>query len=103
MKGTPSCKNCKHSSPSYKGIHCELKRKKVKQSDCCEKWGKRNENEKGKKQDSVDCVFRKPGGLHALRLRIRVNGTLATVGSAGQRSVPGSVSVCEPGMLDRED
>ena len=41
MKGTPSRKNCKHSSPSYKGIWCELKKKKVKQSDGCEKWGEK--------------------------------------------------------------
>ena len=41
MKGTPSCKNCKHSSPTYKGIHCELKRKKVKSAGCCEKWGEK--------------------------------------------------------------
>jgi hypothetical protein len=32
-------KTCKHCSPSYKGGVCELKKgKKVKLSECCEKW-----------------------------------------------------------------
>ncbi len=29
------CKNCKHSQPTYKGIRCELKNKKVRVTDTC--------------------------------------------------------------------
>ncbi len=36
MKET--CKNCKHSSPTYKGVICNKKKKHVKVKDTCEDW-----------------------------------------------------------------
>lgn len=32
------CKNCIHSHPTYKGIECEYKGKKVKTTDTCERY-----------------------------------------------------------------
>lgn len=36
MKET--CANCVHSHPTYKGIRCEIKDKKVRKADTCEKF-----------------------------------------------------------------
>ena len=32
------CKNCIHARPTYKGIECEGKGKKVKTQDTCERF-----------------------------------------------------------------
>lgn len=32
------CKNCEHYKPTYKGGRCEVKEKKVKQKDTCDRW-----------------------------------------------------------------
>ena len=32
------CKNCANTSPTYKGIICEVKKKKVKTQGTCENW-----------------------------------------------------------------
>ena len=32
------CKNCEYARPTYKGIACELKKKKVKMQGTCEKF-----------------------------------------------------------------
>lgn len=31
-----TCKNCANTSPTYKGIWCQIKRKKVKSTNTCE-------------------------------------------------------------------
>ena len=36
MKET--CGNCVHSHPTYKGIRCEVKDKKVRKADTCDQW-----------------------------------------------------------------
>ena len=33
------CRNCEHCRPTYKGLYCEVKKKKTKQRDTCEHWG----------------------------------------------------------------
>lgn len=39
------CKTCAHAQPTYKGITCDLKQKKVKTTATCEEWtGKRREH-----------------------------------------------------------
>lgn len=36
------CKNCEHCRPTYKGVHCEKKGKKVKTQGTCEDfWPKK--------------------------------------------------------------
>lgn len=35
------CKTCAHCKPTYKGYRCEIKDKKTKLTDVCEKWAKR--------------------------------------------------------------
>lgn len=36
------CKNCAHARPTYKGVWCEMKDKRVKTRDTCEDFkGKR--------------------------------------------------------------
>ncbi len=32
------CKNCGHSHPTYKGVTCDVKEKKVKTQGTCDKW-----------------------------------------------------------------
>lgn len=32
------CTNCSHSHPTYKGITCDVKGKKVKTKDTCPEW-----------------------------------------------------------------
>ena len=32
------CKNCQNSSPTYKGVMCDVKRKKVKTQGTCPEW-----------------------------------------------------------------
>jgi hypothetical protein len=32
------CKNCEHAQPTYKGVRCEVKDKKVKTTANCEDW-----------------------------------------------------------------
>ena len=32
------CKNCEHAQPTYKGVRCEVKDKKVKTTAACEEW-----------------------------------------------------------------
>lgn len=31
-----TCKNCANAGPTYKGVWCHLKNKKVKSNGCCE-------------------------------------------------------------------
>lgn len=39
MKET--CKNCEYCSPTYKGVYCNRKKKKVKAADSCENWSEK--------------------------------------------------------------
>ena len=32
------CKNCANVKPTYKGVACNIKKKKVKTTDTCEYW-----------------------------------------------------------------
>lgn len=32
------CKNCIHAQPTYKGVHCTRKDKKVKTTGTCDDW-----------------------------------------------------------------
>ena len=32
------CKNCAHAAPTYKGVSCDIKGKKVKTQDTCERF-----------------------------------------------------------------
>lgn len=32
------CKNCIHAAPTYKGVSCDIKGKKVKAQDTCERY-----------------------------------------------------------------